>query len=255
MPDVVTLRIDERIATVTLDRPEARNALNVQMLDELGTALEEAEQSSDVDVVILTGSDPAFCAGLDLRALTTPGVLDIGELTRRGRQWPEHVKPWIGAVNGVAVTGGLELALACDFVIASDRARFADTHARLGILPFWGLTAALPQAVGTRAARLMSLTGNFIDAQEAMQWGLACRVVEHDELLPTVRQLARDIVSNDQPAAQAIIKAQAAAWGRPVAESAAAELQRAREWQGTGFSAELIASRLAAVTARGRQQV
>jgi enoyl-CoA hydratase len=255
MANVVQLSVAEGIATVTLDRPRARNALNPQMIDELGAALVDAEERSDVNVVILTGTDPAFCAGLDLHALSS-GALDIGELTRRGRPWPhDHRKPWIGAVNGVAITGGLELALACDFIVASERARFADTHARLGILPFWGLTTALPQAVGMRAARLMSLTGNFIDAHEASRWGLVARVTPHDELQATARTLAQDVASNDQRAVQAIIRAYAASWGRPVVESMSAELDVALEWQGSGFRPEVIASRLDRVTARGRQQV
>jgi enoyl-CoA hydratase len=111
---------------------------------------------------------------------------------------PPHAKPIVGAVNGVAVTGGLELGLAGDCLIASDRARFADTHARVGIMPGWGLTVLLPEAIGVRRAGEMSITGNYIDGQVALVWDLVERVVDHDELLPFCRQIAADIVSNDQ---------------------------------------------------------
>src|SRR3984957_14663804 len=106
-------------------------------------------------------------------------------------------KPVVGAINGPAVTGGLELALQCDFLIASERARFADTHARVGVMPGWGLTVLLPQAIGLRRAKEMSLTGNYMDAAEALAVGLVNRIVTHDELLPTALALGRDIVSND----------------------------------------------------------
>ena len=99
--------------------------------------------------------------------------------------------PVIGAINGVAITGGFEVALACDFLVASERARFADTHARVGIMPGWGLTVALPEAIGLRRAKEMSTTGNFVDAETALAWGLVNHVVPHDELLPFARKLSR----------------------------------------------------------------
>jgi enoyl-CoA hydratase len=111
-------------------------------------------------------------------------------------------KPVIGAINGVAITGGFELALACDFLVASERARFADTHARVGIMPGWGLTVLLPEAVGVRRAKELSVTGNFLDADTALAWGLVNHVVPHDELLPFARKLATDIAGVDPPAVQ-----------------------------------------------------
>jgi enoyl-CoA hydratase len=113
---------------------------------------------------------------------------------------PDLARPLIGAINGVAVTGGLELALACDFLVASERAQFADTHARIGIQPGWGLTVALPEASGLRRAREMSATGNFIDAHTALAWGLVNHVVAHGELLPFAYRLAADTASTDQDA-------------------------------------------------------
>jgi enoyl-CoA hydratase len=144
---------------------------------------------------VLTGADPAFCAGLDLREYQALGrapdgvsetILSIDELRT----------PVIGAINGVTTTGGLELALGCDFLIASERAFFADTHARVGVLPGGGLSVRLPQAVGLRAAKEMSFTGRFVDAGEALRLGLVNRVVPHPDLLPTAHRIAAEVVAN-----------------------------------------------------------
>ena len=141
-------------ANPTLNRPHSRNALSSALRDRFFGALTDAETDDDVDVVILTGADPVFCAGLDLKELG--GQTALPDISPR---WPAMTKPVIGANNGAAVTGGLELVLYCDIVIASDQARFADTHARVGLLPTWGLSVSLPQKVGIGLARRMSLTG------------------------------------------------------------------------------------------------
>jgi enoyl-CoA hydratase len=151
--DIVLCDVSERIATITLNRPEARNALSSEVLRLLPQRLREVDADDAVDVIILTGTDPAFCAGLDLKELGSTGAnLGAGGGGGRG-PFPELAKPIIGAVNGPAITGGFELALACDFLVASDRARFGDTHARVGVMPGWGLTVLLPQAIGVRRAR------------------------------------------------------------------------------------------------------
>ena len=200
-----------------------------------------ADATSDVDVLILTGADPAFCAGLDLKELGHDGgplrrvpdpdaVADAPLRRGRGTTLPTS-KPIIGAVNGVAVTGGLELALNCDFLVASERARFADTHARVGVHPLWGLTVLLPQAIGMRRAREMSATGNFIDAPTALEWGLVNHVVAHDELLPAVPELAADIVSSDQRAVRAILATYEEAGRVPGGEAWDVEARAAAEFQ------------------------
>src|SRR5262245_56125120 len=199
---VVLVEVSDRIATITLNRPEARNALNRDVRRELPRAVAAADADDDVDVLILTGTDPAFCAGVDLKELGSSSDRDVADAVgaegpQRG-PLPPTDKPIIGAINGVAITGGFEIALNCDFLIASDRARFADTHARVGIMPGWGLTVLLAEAVGFRRARELSATGNFLDAPTALAWGLVNHVVPHDELLPFCRGLAADIVSNDQ---------------------------------------------------------
>ena len=226
MADVILYEVADRVATITFNRPEARNALSSEVLARLPELARQADADDDVDVVILTGADPAFCAGLDLKELGSTGANlrggagagpggggaigedrpDLGSVDGRPGPFPELAKPVIGAINGVAVTGGFEVALACDILIASERARFADTHARIGVQPGWGLTVLLPQAVGVRRARELSATGNFLDADTALAWGLVNHVVPHDELLPFCRALAADIVSNDQAGVQRIMR-------------------------------------------------
>jgi enoyl-CoA hydratase len=268
--DVVLLEVADRVATVTLNRPEARNAMSADLIATLGRLVAEADARPDVDVFILTGADPAFCAGLDLKELGHDGgvlkrspdhdrvhVEDPDQEPRRQvrRSTLPTAKPIIGAINGVAVTGGLELALNCDFLVASDRARFADTHARVGVHPLWGLTVTLPQAVGLRRAREMSATGNFIDAGQALAWGLVNHVVDHDELLPFARALAADIVSSDQPAVAAILATYEAASRVPGSEARAVETRAAAVFQRGGVDPADIERRRLGVVDRGRAQV
>ncbi len=257
MSSPVLLDISERIATVTLNRPEARNALSSELLRQLPGVIRQADNDPEVDVIILTGADPAFCAGLDLKELgSSGGNLGAGADSQgthgvRG-PFPQLRKPLIGAINGVAVTGGFELALNCDFLVASERAKFGDTHTRVGVMPGWGLTVLLPQAIGVRRAREMSFTGNFMSAEEALQWGLVNHVVPHDELIPFTRRLAADIIGNDQEGVRQIRSTYAAIahndddWEREARDS--------RAWQRSHFSPEKVAARRAAIQDRGRTQ-
>jgi enoyl-CoA hydratase len=252
--------VGDRIATITLNRPQVRNALSSEVLRLLPQLMMRAEGDVDVDVIILTGADPAFCAGLDLKELgSTGGNLGggggaDGGVNAHGTRgpFPKVSKPLIGAVNGVAVTGGLELALNCDFLVASERAKFGDTHARVGVMPGWGMTVLLPQAIGVRRAREMSFTGNFLGAEEALQFGLVNHVVPHEELLPFTRALAADIVGNEAEAVRQIKATYAAiahdddAWEK--------EARDARAWQRTMFRAEKVAERRAEIQRRGRSQ-
>lgn len=201
---VIRTEIDDRVAVVTLDRPEARNALNAELLRALPEAMARVDADDAVDVIVLTGADPAFCAGIDLKELQAGGN-DFFRHGGVGRPWPRTMKPVIGAINGPAATGGLEIALHCDFLVASDRARFADTHARVGLLPGWGMSVLLPQAVGARKAREMSFTGRWLPADEALLFGLVNQVVPHEELLPTALRIAREIADNDPRAVRALL--------------------------------------------------
>jgi enoyl-CoA hydratase len=257
----IDYEVADKIATITLNRPEARNALSGALLKELVAAVKAAQADDAVSVIILTGADPAFCAGLDLKelgagsgTLTGTRPRDDTPIERRG-PLPPGPKPVIGAVNGAAITGGFELALACDFLVASDRARFADTHARVGIQPWWGLTVLLPQAIGLRRAREMSATGNFCDAQRALDWGLVNHVVPHDQLLSFTRGLAADIVSSDQRAVRQIYSTYADGSRVTVGDAWLVESDVAAAWQGQGLDPDEIERRRQGITDRGRSQL
>lgn len=256
--EIVRYEVVDRTSIVTLNRPEARNALSQEMLRLVPDRLLQADADPDVDVIILTGTDPAFCAGLDLEELGG-GSLPIGAgaeggANRHGTRgpFPRLRAPLIGAINGAAVTGGFELALNCDFLVASERATFGDTHARLGIMPGWGLTVLLSQAIGVRRAREMSFTGNFVAADEALRLGLVNHVVAHDELLAFTLALAADVAGNDMEAVRQLRSTYVAvtkdddAWEQEARDS--------RSWARTNFSPERVAERRAAVEARGRAQ-
>ena len=184
------------VLVLTLDRPGKRNALSAPLLTELAERLRAGLADDATRAVVLTGTDPAFCAGVDLDGIAA-GVSFPGEAMRLLRTAPV---PVMAAVNGPAITGGLELALACDFRIGSERARFADTHARMGVTPGWGMTARLPQAVGQAWARQMSLTGSLVDAETALRIGLLNEVVSHDRLLDRAVELA-GLIARTNPAA------------------------------------------------------
>lgn len=247
--EVLLIDTDDRVRTLTLNRPKSRNALSSALRNQFFAALRDAEADGAVDVVILTGADPAFCAGVDLKELgNTTDLPDISP------QWPPMIKPVIGAVNGAAVTGGLELALYCDILIASELARFADTHARIGLLPTWGLSVRLPQKVGVGMARRMSLTGDYLSASDALRAGLVTEVVAHDELLPAARRVATSIVGNNQNAVCALLASYHRIDESGTAEGLAIEAESATQWM-RAASGEDIAANRDAVLQRGRAQV
>jgi len=198
---VLTLERDGPVAIVTLNRPDAMNALSRAMRAELDATMRALDADPDVRVVILTGAgERAFTAGLDLKELSVDAGAMDGATSEAPASNPVRAieqcrKPVIGAINGVAITGGFEVALACDVLIASTRARFADTHARVGIMPGWGLSQKLSRLIGIHRAKELSLSGNFLDAATAERWGLVNRVVEPAELLPTALKLAHDMAS------------------------------------------------------------
>jgi enoyl-CoA hydratase len=247
--NVLLIETAERVRTLTLNRPQSRNALSVALRTQLFAALRAAETDDGVDVVILTGADPVFCAGLDLKELG-----DTTELPDISPKWPAMRKPVIGAINGAAVTGGLEIALYCDVLIASEQARFADTHARVGLLPTWGLSVRLPQKVGVGMARRMSLTGDYLSAADALRTGLVTEVVAHGDLLPAARRIAASIVGNNQRAVGALLDS----YHRIDAEQTQAglwiEAESARAWMAVATGDDIAASR-ASVMERGRSQV
>jgi enoyl-CoA hydratase/carnithine racemase len=247
--DILLIDTDKRVRTLTLNRPQARNALSAALRDQFFAALADAEADDAVDVVILTGTDPVFCAGLDLRELG--GQSTLPDISPR---WPPMTKPVIGAINGAAVTGGLELALYCDILIASEQARFADTHARVGLLPTWGLSVRLPQKVGVGLARRMSLTGDYLSAADALRAGLVTEMVPHDRLLPAAREVAASIVGNNRNAVRTLL----ASYHRIDESQNAAglwlEASAAKQWMSTATGDDIATNR-EAVLQRGRSQV
>lgn len=199
MSNSVLFEIDGRTALITLNRPDRRNAINQELLVGLYNALDDVRTNDAIRVVIITGAGKSFCSGIDLKTISADNILDPRQ---DGRDLPEVFsdcgKPIIGAVNGHAMTGGLEIALQCDFLIASERAFFADTHAKVGIHPGWGMSQLLQEAVGIRRARQMSYACQLISAETAYQWGLVNEIVPHDKLIQTVKQIAAEICEVNQ---------------------------------------------------------
>lgn len=243
-----------RVRTLVLNRPEVRNALSSGLIDALRTELANADHADDVDVVILTGAGSAFCAGLDLAELgsstESARLLDHADVPV-GHPWRPISKPIIGAVNGVAATGGLEFALACDVLIASERARFVDTHSRVGVLPGWGLTSRLPEAVGRGFARRMSLSGEFVDAVTALRVGLVTEVVTHDQLMASAMDLAVSIAGSDQLAVRTMLDSYRRAEDHLVGPALDAEQHTSVEWM-AGFDPARVADRRSGIVERGR---
>src|SRR5262249_34589929 len=226
------------------------NALNSALRRAFCSALSELAADGGLRAIVITGADPAFCAGLDLNELGSSSDELSGDAAGPLGSSPI---PVIAAVNGVTVTGGLEIALACDFRVASERARFADTHARVGVTPGWGLTARLPQAVGQSWARQMSFTGDYVDAQLALRIGLVNEVVPHDELLARCTELAVSITGAASGTLGRIRHSYNLGRDGTGADSLAAEAA----WSGAGLVMEdpgQFAARRAAVFSRGRAQ-
>lgn len=199
MEKPVLFEIKEGIAIITLNRPEKRNAINRDLLIHLYNYLDEVASNDKIRVAVITGNGKSFCAGLDLSAIKTQNLFDP---RNDGKDLPDIFenckKPIIGAINGHAITGGFEIALNCDFLIASEQASFADTHAKVGIHPGWGMSQLLQQAVGQKMARQLSFTCQFISAQKALQCGLVNEVVPHEELLSRADQIAKQICNVNQ---------------------------------------------------------
>ena len=183
-----------------------------ELTNKLRQAILECDKNPSVKCSILTGAGKAFCAGIDLKEFGAGRGIDprARQNAQGGGEGQPDVaphwlmngkkKPIIAAVNGPTITGGLEVALNCDFIIASEHATFADTHARVGVMPGGGLTVLLPQWIGLPRARQMSITGNFVNAKQALEWGLANEVVPEAELLPRCKALAAAICQIDPKA-------------------------------------------------------
>lgn len=249
----------ERIAVVTLNRPEAMNALSKALRHALYEAMVALDADPEVSVVILTGAgERAFTAGLDLKELgSDPAAMSAANAAAAQENPVKAIelckKPVIGAINGVAITGGFELALACDILIASTSARFADTHARVGIMPGWGLSQKLSRLIGIYRAKELSLSGNFLDARTAEAWGLVNRVVLPAELLATARQLAADIATIPVETLALYKQLIDDGFAESYGNAMALEDRRSTAFNRTVTPAA-VAARRASVQARGRSQ-
>ena len=259
MSEIITIAIDEGVAVVTLNRPEAMNALSMALRSELFKAMTALDANDDVRAVVLTGAGTrAFTAGLDLKELgSDPGALRAANAEGAEENPVKAIelcrKPVIGAINGVAITGGFEVALACDVLIASTNARFADTHVRVGIMPGWGLSQKLSRRIGIGRAKQLSFTGNFLDAETAQAWGLVNSIHAPDDLLPAARRLARDMASVDSAMLQTykalIDEGYAASFGVALGIE-----HRISSAANAAVTPEQVEARRLAVQARGRAQ-
>lgn len=252
---VLIVEESEGVATLTLNRPEAMNAFSRRLREAIAETFRRLQAEGRVRVVVLTGAGRAFCAGWDLKELSAPEASDTGEAAASDMAdaIADFEGPIIGAVNGHAITGGFELALACDLLIASTAARFADTHARVGMLPGWGLSQKLPRLIGIQRAKEISFTGNSIDAQTALDWGLVNRVVEPDALLSTCQALAREMASCVPHVLRGYKRLIDEGYGVPLAEALALESRRALE-SVAEMNAATVAARRQGIVDRGRGQ-
>ena len=195
-----------RVGVITLNRPKQLNALNDQLMDELGAALKVFDADPAIGCCILTGSEKAFAAGADIGAMASYSFADVYKgdyITRNWEQTRQIRKPVIAAVSGFALGGGCELAMMCDFIIAADNARFGQPEIKLGIIPGAGGTQRLPRAVGKAKAMDMVLTGRMMDAQEAERAGLVSRVVPLDKLMDEALAAALTVCDYSQVAVMA----------------------------------------------------
>jgi enoyl-CoA hydratase len=255
----VTIERDGPVAIVTLNRPEAMNALSKALRADLAAAMRDVAADEEIRAVVLTGAgERAFTAGLDLKELGA----DTSNLGAANAESAEEnpvkaiaqcPKPVIGAINGVAITGGFELALACDILIASENARFADTHARVGIMPGWGLSQKLSRLIGISRAKELSLSGNFLDARTACEWGLVNRVVPAGDLIAAARKLAADIATADAGMVQAYKRLIDEGYERSFGEGMALEKERSIA-ANRQVDASEVEARRRAVMERGRSQ-
>jgi enoyl-CoA hydratase len=225
--ELLTFQVAERIATITVNRPEKLNALNDALMHELGLAIDEARDRSDVGAVLLTGAGRAFVAGADIAELAGQSATDGKARAERGqrvfRKFEQSSKPTLAAVNGFALGGGCELAMACHIRLASDAAKFGQPEVKLGIVPGYGATQRLPRLVGKGRALELLLTGEMIDAGEAYRIGLVNRVVPAGELLDAARAMLSGILAQGPLAVAHCIEAVDRGYDLPLDDAIALE--------------------------------
>ncbi|MEL6955826.1 MAG: enoyl-CoA hydratase [Pseudomonadota bacterium] len=253
--EIVLVERDGPVAIVTLNRPDALNALSRALRAEIVRTFADLAADDTVRAAVLTGNGRAFTAGVDLKEAGETGFalgadggsIDLNE-GLAAFPWPI-----IGAINGFAITGGFELALMCDVLLASENAKFADTHARVGIMPGWGLSQKLSRLIGISRAKELSFTGNFLDAETAADWGLVNRVYKADELLPAAIKLGHDMASCDPVLLKNYKRVIDDGFAASFGEGLKLEIERSVE-HARSVTPESVEAARKAVTARGREQ-
>lgn len=253
--EIVLVERDGPVAIVTLNRPDALNALSRALRARIVEVFAELAEDETVRAAVLTGAGRAFTAGVDLKEAGETGFAlgaDGGsiDLNKGLAAFPW---PIIGAINGFAITGGFELALMCDVLLASEHAKFADTHARVGIMPGWGLSQKLSRQIGISRAKELSFTGNFLDAETAADWGLVNRVYKADELVPAAIKLGHDMASCDATLLREYKRMIDDGYGMAFADGMGEEIRRSAA-HAQSVTAESVEAARKQVTARGREQ-
>ncbi|MFX1466145.1 MAG: enoyl-CoA hydratase/isomerase family protein [Promethearchaeota archaeon] len=203
----------DKLGIITINRPKALNAFNNDVIDEFDNLLDEIENDDTIKVVIITGEgERAFCAGADLAEIKNSTKEEFSQFIENGQMLMRKIetmeKTFIAAINGFALGGGLELALACDIRIASENAKMGTPEVGVGLIPGWGATQRLPKVIGLGRAKELILTGNHISAKDAEHFGLVNKVVTSDELIPSASKIAEKI-ANNAPVAVQLAKASA----------------------------------------------
>lgn len=254
---IILVERDGPVALVTLNRPDALNALSRDLRSEIVRVFLELKDDPDVRVVVLTGAGRAFTAGIDLKEAGEIGfALGVDEASKQidmAAAMYQYPWPIIGAINGFAITGGFELALLCDVVLAGENAKFADTHARVGIIPGWGLSQKLSRILGVSRAKELSFTGNFLDAETAERWGLVNRVYKQEELVPAALKMAHEMATCPPQMIREYKRLIDDGYGMPYAEALKEELKRSKA-HAQNVTADSVEQARKEVTARGREK-
>jgi len=252
----LVLNRGEGIALIEMNRPDSYNALNVAMVGGLQEALHTVSADEDVVAVVFTGRGKAFSVGVDLKELASGNGMmagdNLGPASSIIKAFTDCRKPIIGAVNGFAVTGGFELALACDFLYAAEGAKFADTHARVGLIPGWGLSQKLPRLVGINRAREISFSGNYFSAEQALGWGLVNAVYPANELLEASLDIAHQVATCLPEALYQIKDMMNEGWETTLGEGLVMEGQRSGDYN-SQMDVSGMEERLAQLQQRSRR--
>ena len=256
MSNILIANTNEFVTTLTMNRPEKLNALSIELRQELGETFALLKSDAETKVIILTGNGRAFTAGLDLKELGKKGMGTTASKTETinvVNAMRDVGKPIIAAVNGFAVTGGFEIALACDILVASTQASFADTHVLMGVVPGWGLSQRLAKLIGVSRAKQMSFTGNYIDAETACRWGLVNEVLEPDKLLTYCEKIAKDICSANPKTLREVHRLIDYGWEQTL-DAGLAEETRASASTNRDIQAQTLERTRLQVQNRGRNQ-